>query len=80
MNIFEAIDRDVRREISGLRRENQRLRRQLDELDNQARSDRQTLAAALMTLADRNAEIERIRTETKAARKIMRNGGSTGKK
>lgn len=72
MNLLHAIDKDLRRELAALRRENRRLRKQVAELDAQARKDRQALGAALFTVADRNAEIESIRRVAEGVRKITR--------
>lgn len=78
MNLLHTIDRDIRRELAALRRENRSLRKQLAELDAQAREDRQHLGSALITLADRNAEIESIRRVAEVGRKIRRKRRSPG--
>jgi hypothetical protein len=59
----------MRKQIAALKEENRELRKQLAQLDEESRKDRAWLGAALVTLEDRNAEIERIRVAAKSDKK-----------
>ena len=59
----------MRKQIADLQKENLELRKQLAQLDAEARQDRAWLGVALVTLEDRNMEIERIRVAAESDKK-----------